>query len=902
MYICMSLDSHGYCGPEYGKIFIMGRQPTLEPEERQKLDEVLRTACIDPNRLVDVHHTSDCSSALEAEVAKVEEEKNEVRECFVDGIKTAGDFTMDKFKGKWYVTQTNFYEPMGRHVATMDIYQGQGDLLHVGAVLSVGSNGSCISGDALLSSSCGSHVGDFHISPPNTEQFTFRQWTSLKVLYLTDTTMATYQCFKEDPSGNCDKSSVVGYILSRDPSVPIEREATLKELLKGSCLGVNNWNKVDKCNCYEVYTERISDDRSPDCQVMSIPAQQEGDLSRLVGKWYDIAYTPDMLVATRRSLIHYFTGGFFPGTMHMTTMGSSPSGVCENPAQILAQRRCPSNLGRGHMGQVVTPGWSAMAPVKILYADYYTAFVIYFCLDVDYGGHCTPGFQRLLMMGRNQTLEPDVREKLNDIVRSACIDPDQLVDVDHPEDCSDSVAIHSTEMKKKLKDSKKGGTNPECIVNDVKPAPNFSLNKMLGTWYTLASSIQYPVEPPVMLRVSLGQKKLLHVRILNHLLHEKEKCTSADILLSPTCGTADGDFFSTHSRITSPSAKWTAMKVLYLSDTAAAIYQCLVEKPDGSCMPGGAVGHILTRDLSVPLEEGVYLKLLLQKACVSPAHWKPTADHCTDLQNLMSEPGPESKTDENPECQALNIPAHPDIDFARLAGTWYEMAKTYTDEFNWDSAMKYFESAGDGKWKLTYIGQSSNTTECVTPPIRGLVKNRCPSDTYQGSLVKILDPRVWQFAVWQVLYTDYENTAVFYFCSNVDDLGHCVPEHKSISIMKKSKYLEPDWREKYDYLFTRACIDPQTVTETFHKGDCSSDLKTVVGQADKKKDCKVDDIQLASNFSNSKFLGLWYSVATNYQRPIKPPVVIRISQREGRNSFICGPFYNYHRSESSTLA
>lgn len=36
------------------------------------------------------------------------------------------------------------------------------------------------------------------------------------------------------------------------------------------------------------------------------------------------------------------------------------------------------------------------------------------------------------MMSRKKTLEPDVREKLNGIVRSACVDPGTMVNIDHP--------------------------------------------------------------------------------------------------------------------------------------------------------------------------------------------------------------------------------------------------------------------------------------------------------------------------------------------------------------------------------------------------------------------------------------------------------------------------------------
>lgn len=42
-------------------------------------------------------------------------------------------------------------------------------------------------------------------------------------------------------------------------------------------------------------------------------------------------------------------------------------------------------------------------------------------------------------------------------------------------------------------------------------------------------------------------------------------------------------------------------------------------------------------------------------------------DHCTDLQHVMSEPGPESNTEANPECQALNIPSQQDLDLTRVS-------------------------------------------------------------------------------------------------------------------------------------------------------------------------------------------------------------------------------------------
>lgn len=70
------------------------------------------------------------------------------------------------------------------------------------------------------------------------------------------------------------------------------------------------------------------------------------------------------------------------------------------------------------------------APIKILYTDYDNAIVLYVCLEVDYGGHCVPGYQRIFMMGRKPSLNPELRSHLNDVVRGACFDPDELKDAD----------------------------------------------------------------------------------------------------------------------------------------------------------------------------------------------------------------------------------------------------------------------------------------------------------------------------------------------------------------------------------------------------------------------------------------------------------------------------------------
>lgn len=65
------------------------------------------------------------------------------------------------------------------------------------------------------------------------------------------------------------------------------------------------------------------------------------------------------------------------------------------------------------------------------------------------------------------------------------------------------------------------------------------------------------------------------------------------------------------------------LKVLYLTDTVAAVYHCVYEQPDGTCHPSAVISHILSRDPSIQIEEEDYIKSVLQRSCISIDHWKP---------------------------------------------------------------------------------------------------------------------------------------------------------------------------------------------------------------------------------------------------------------------------------------
>lgn len=79
--------------------------------------------------------------------------------------------------------------------------------------------------------------------------------------------------------------------------------------------------------------------------------------------------------------------------------------------------------------------------MKILYSDYDTALVFYICFAVDDGGYCPPEEQRVYILSRTPTLEPTLRDQLNDVVRTACVDPNRLIDADQTSELPHPLAI-----------------------------------------------------------------------------------------------------------------------------------------------------------------------------------------------------------------------------------------------------------------------------------------------------------------------------------------------------------------------------------------------------------------------------------------------------------------------------
>ncbi|KAL5010065.1 hypothetical protein ScPMuIL_012370 [Solemya velum] len=364
----------------------------------------------------------------------------------LDDIATASDFTAEKLLGKWYARKINYGANLPTKLAMLEIYQGRGDLLHHRCLLHVPETDTCRVQDKLLSPSCGEYIGEFNLGHPSRK--TPGRWGSYKVLTLTDTVLAMLVCFKEKMDGTCDKSGLHGAIWSREPKQPIKHFGTLKQLYSDVGFDNNNWETPTDGVCNEALLDGPkyvdSGNNSLECRAMDVPSVPDFSPSGVNGYWYTIAH----LGLPTTASYHY--SGEFEGSVGITTAGLNSDGECEEQVRVIWRPRCSSSPDFGHLSRMVIENKWSYGITKILYSDYDTALVVYICLAVDDGGYCPSEKQRVYMLSRTPTLDPALRDQLNDVVRTACVDPNRLMDADQTSPETDPQQWFTDEIYSRL--------------------------------------------------------------------------------------------------------------------------------------------------------------------------------------------------------------------------------------------------------------------------------------------------------------------------------------------------------------------------------------------------------------------------------------------------------------------
>ncbi|KAL5007331.1 hypothetical protein ScPMuIL_016137 [Solemya velum] len=362
---------------------------------------------------------------------------NENPKCFLDDTPTAEDFSTENLLGVWYAKRINMNTPLPARPTMLEVYEGQGDLLHFRMLLRMlQSDGECTVVQSIASPSCGAGIGEFHITRP--ADVPTGDWNRLKVLYLTDSVLAFFLCCKENPDGTCDELGRNGYIWTREPNQPIQHLRGVKKLYKGLCLDRKDWETTPQNVCDEALLmdkPKYVDNRDPKCQIMNIPAVPNYDYSRNRGLWYSIMLDEDPVLTPQSSVVQVNNGAFV-ASINFTMGGLNTDGQCEinQYGTGYSRPRCSTNLDYGYMCVI---GSRTLEPSIALYADEHIAGAYYMCSGVDQGGHCLPGKEELYIESRTPTLEQSVIDNMKDIIaKKTCVDPDGLIAIDQTKDCS----------------------------------------------------------------------------------------------------------------------------------------------------------------------------------------------------------------------------------------------------------------------------------------------------------------------------------------------------------------------------------------------------------------------------------------------------------------------------------
>ncbi|KAL5006106.1 hypothetical protein ScPMuIL_017264 [Solemya velum] len=246
--------------------------------------------------------------------------------CFLDHSQTAENFSTEKLLGVWYARKINANTSLLVRPTMLEVYEGQGDLLHLRILLR--SDGGCVVVQSIASPSCGAGIGEFYMTRP--ADVPTGDWIKLKVLYLADDVLATFECGKENPDGICDESGEKGVIWTREPNGPRRHCGGAKKFYRDLCLDMNDWERLPYNDCDEAILldkPKYVDSRGPECQAMNIPAVPNHDYSQALGLWYGIAFvvTPPV---TPPSFVAYDANGVWVGSVTVTMGGLGPGGQC----------------------------------------------------------------------------------------------------------------------------------------------------------------------------------------------------------------------------------------------------------------------------------------------------------------------------------------------------------------------------------------------------------------------------------------------------------------------------------------------------------------------------------------------------------------------------------------------
>ncbi|XP_071097239.1 uncharacterized protein [Haliotis cracherodii] len=459
-YACYTTSDDGTCPRDKTEVTLLGREQGLNDEIRSQIPALMRGMCLKPADLVTSMASVDCTSYLFPDFHNSPAGDNANKECSpLAAMSVTEDIDDRNLVGKWRSAVDIGFGMDGQSRSFNITIRRHTDKTFKMNLEQRGDN-RFTNYSVMLKPRCDSFShGDYISSLGST---VMGQWSSLKVFHSDDNTLLLYWCLKEQSNGTCHSSGIRVLLLARD--LPLEE--TLKQnvlgkiqdvcvtppppaplpvlqgVIPGAVLGMRARQSPDDRSDYvtpSIYTSFCAIDNIP-----TINISQELHS----GLWYEIARTPDPMLTMDSTIGYYLPVG--GGNMKMVYSGMTPDGQCKGPMFGDLRPRCPHSIDGNYQGRIKMPRMWLWTSWKVLYTDYDHAMLAMSCMDEDDNGLCTTMGTKMHIMSRNHTISPDLRNKLNLLVQSACVNPSSLVDTTHDGSCRGNVEAAVEKLKAEL--------------------------------------------------------------------------------------------------------------------------------------------------------------------------------------------------------------------------------------------------------------------------------------------------------------------------------------------------------------------------------------------------------------------------------------------------------------------
>lgn len=528
------------------------------------------------------------------------------KHCAVNNIPVQKNFQLPEMEGLWYeIARTRFTFNKMESVISYHRYDSDNDLIK--SFYTGTTKGNCstpIQGTSRTKQGA-KFIGDMEGKIDGASFY----WSPLKILYVDANYLMFYACYSGDSDKPCIKEAMEVTLTGRAREISEKEKKHIYKMLPQICVDPADMVDTEFAeNCTHL-VENVLRDKEMDpssCILDDIPVHDDYDDISMQGEWFlygHVNYTDTGLVMG--SIVN-ISGG--PVQSFMVKQAPFVKDSHQPLKNIYSRQRCLDT------GDYITtlPGEKENGWVfsKILYQDDNT-FVDYICTQRNLDGRCNVDGVQAFIYTRNKTLTEVSEEHINKALKSACINPDDIVKT---EEWSDFDTLGTEEV---LIGSDMCDIDNIAIFNDI---DDFDQTKIYGYWYEIAHSRGIHSGNMESFTAYFTSDTNVTLQIYYSGLLENGSFVPVDRATAiPRClNELNGDYLTEIPSNTrdSDTISFIPMKVLFTDYDVLLTFICQEMLPDGRCSDSGSHIRLWSRNISMDDDTRDYVMDFASWACI----------------------------------------------------------------------------------------------------------------------------------------------------------------------------------------------------------------------------------------------------------------------------------------------